>query len=158
MRVNTDGTISRDEWEGGVSKGPVGPPRGHPPTTSAERYEVRLETFRKDGRPYPWLRHHAFWLIHNCVAHPLLALGPTVEAIEFHELTSQWLNNSRMHVAVGESTFRVARLHGVPHVEDRWSWVLHNVVAHLAIGLAPIGPSFRFHDWSAEQMGVPGWL
>src|SRR4051812_2055104 len=37
-------------------------------------------------------QHHVYWLLHNLVAHPLLGVLPTQRVVDFHELTSWWLN------------------------------------------------------------------
>lgn len=31
-------------------------------------------------------------------------------------------------------------------------WVVHNCVAHSAIGIAPIKPFFAFHDWTSRRL------
>ena len=127
------------------------------------RYTARIEKFEKDGRPMPRLRHHALWLLHNCVAHPLLAVtGKNVQplAVEFHELTSQWLNHKRAANVPGGPVERRDRSLQImmPQVENEGSWFIHNVLAHVAIGLVPCKTTFDLHDWSAEVMGVPGWV
>ncbi len=123
-----------------------------PETTSAERYVMRQKRFRLDGRPHPGLRHHVAWLAHNLVAHPLLAIAPNRATAELHELTSQWLNNPWQsgRVRIIERT--------APEINNRATWVLHNLVAHVAIGTVPCKATFAFHDWTAKIMKVPGWV
>jgi len=126
---------------------------------------ARIGKFEKDGRPVPRLRHHALWLLHNCVAHPLLAvMGKNVSpvAVEFHELTSQWLNH-KTNPRWPSPPFEKARYRYVvefqmPEVKKTGFWVLHNVVAHTAIGLLPCRATFDLHDWTAKKMEVPHWV
>jgi hypothetical protein len=124
---------------------------------SAERYRARIPKFEDDGKPLPKLRHHALWMLHNLVAHPVLGVLPTEPAIEFHELTSMWLN----HVAppvVGERTFFRNIRGSKPVIERPALWALHNLVGHVAIGLLPCKATFKLHDWTAKLMRVPGWV
>jgi len=134
-----------------------------PAPTAEGRYAQRKPHFVKDGAPFPGLRHHALWLLHNCVAHPLLALGaqPSEHAISFHELTSRWLNHKTMLTwSPGQKRHYVTHDMGipVPEVKGRKAWVVHNVLAHLAIGLVPCKATFDFHDRSAREMNVEGWV
>lgn len=146
--------------------------RGHVPRGAAEpategrramgaaaRYAERIGKFEEDGRPLPRLRHHALWMLHNCVAHPLLAATgrnvPTL-AIKFHELTSLWLNH--VGAVVRPSGRRRVTSSPVPKVKKTGFWLLHNIVAHAAIGLLPCKATFDLHDWTARAMNVPGWV
>jgi len=117
------------------------------------RYRARIKKFVQDKRPYPRLRHHVLWLLHNCVAHPVLAVLPDHATVEFHELTSQWLNHREPNI----NQYRILHFK-VPAIPDRALWFLHNAVAHVGIGLFPSKATFDFHDWSAEKMNVPGWV
>lgn len=125
---------------------------------SQARYENRKRMFEADGLPLPRARHTALWLLHNCVAHPLLVLGdqPSEKACEFHELTSQWLNHTET-MPYHKRTLRDL-IYNVPKVENRRAWVLHNALSHLAIGLVPCKATFDLHDRTAEEMKVPGWV
>jgi hypothetical protein len=127
-----------------------------------ERYVERIRRFRKDGRSWPRLRHHALWLLHNCVAHPLLAVrGRHVPllAVELHELTSQWLNHEDATFFKVSSPWIHRSLEPtVPKVERTGMWTVHNVLAHMAIGLLPCKRTFSWHDRSARAMNVPGWV
>jgi len=120
---------------------------------AAGRYEVRKKWFQNDGEPNPKLRHQAFWFIHNCVAHPMLGLFPNRQAVQFHSLTSSWLNKERVEISDSDRYPIQA-----PKIPNKKAWILHNVVAHVAIGLWPSEWTFRFHDESAEKMKVPGWV
>lgn len=154
LREEIRGLSPEDPWPAwkAIPEPPQQDPREVDDASASEaRYKLRLAKFRGDGRRWPRLRHHALWLLHNCVAHPLLALTTSDPAIELHELTSQWLNHEdRKNVRV----IRVLR----PKVQTRGAWILHNLVAHVAIGTLPCTATFRFHDKTAQQMGVPGWV
>ena len=146
---------------------PHKPPRSSESNVGAQaRYSARLRRFVEDGRPLPKLRHHALWMLHNCVAHPLLAAaGKAVSplAVEFHELTSLWLDHQRLgrqgisEGPNGPGRSRVLSFR-LPEVRESGPWMLHNIAAHVAIGLLPCKATFDLHDWSARVMGVPGWV
>lgn len=115
--------------------------------TSEARFHERVKLFHADGAANPTLRHHALWFLHNCVAHPLLAVAPGQKSVQFHDLTSAWLN----HV-------EKVRPSAIPRVTNKGLWVLHNAVSHIAIGLVPCKRTFEVHDWTAKLMQVPGWV
>jgi len=132
---------------------------------SRERYLDRIDLFKQDDRPMPRLRHHALWMLHNCVAHPLLAVtGRRVSslAVEFHELTSLWLNHLGPRrwrsPPSGPDTYRHQTEFRMPEVRKAGFWMLHNVIAHAAIGLVPCKTTFDAHDWTARLIDVPGWV
>lgn len=39
-----------------------------------------------------------------------------------------------------------------PKVQHHFWWLLHNLVAHPAIGLVPIKSTFDFHDWTSRKL------
>lgn len=127
------------------------------PKGARERHQERIRKFVADGDPLPRLRHHAFWLLHNCVAHPVLGLTAKDPAIEFHELTSAWLNHVAPAVQRGPVMYRQFKATR-PEIKNPLLWVLHNCVAHVAIGFVPSKATFAFHDWTAELMQVDGWV
>lgn len=127
-----------------------------PKKGSAARFRARLERFKRDGRPLPRLRHQAFWLVHNCVAHPLLAVAPGVKAVEFHALTSAWLNHWPFPGVEGPAERFVEA--DLPKIPKRGAWFIHNTVGHIAIGLWPTERMFALHDRTAKAMDVPGWV
>jgi hypothetical protein len=49
---------------------------------SQERYEDRKEYL-------PWVNYKAWWLLHNAVAHPLIAVLPFKPFFDFHDWTSR---------------------------------------------------------------------
>jgi hypothetical protein len=61
-----------------------------PETGSKERFYGRIETFKRKGIPVA--RHHMWWLIHNCFAHPLIGIAPIKIFFEFHDYTSIKIN------------------------------------------------------------------
>lgn len=59
-------------------------------TGAQERFEKRIEVF-KDGKK-PVYKHHFWWFVHNCVAHPLIGVIPSVWTFDFHDWTSKKIN------------------------------------------------------------------
>ena len=155
--------ISRDKLEDQLKRSTVSRPEE--PQGAQARYTARIEQFEKDGRPLPRLRHRALWLLHNCIAHPLLALaGERVAtvAVEFHELTSQWLNHREPGTRPTRPREPIIQARVIqfemPKVENPGMWMLHNLVSHPAIGLWPSKVTFDLHDWTAKLMDVPNWV
>jgi hypothetical protein len=56
---------------------------------AASDFRVRDEddTARRETRP--WVAHTAWWLVHNCIAHPLIGVFPRRPAFRFHDWTSR---------------------------------------------------------------------
>ena len=120
--------------------------------TSEGRYRQRLVlwTGSHDGLSLwaAWARHRGWWLLHNLVAHPLLAFVRGPRAVAFHDWTSR-----RLNLGTGEGI-------GSPPPDVRrplW-WIVHNALSHVAIGVAPCKATFRWHDATARRMGVLGWV
>jgi len=140
------------------------------PKKGAEsRFHARVSRFEAARQPWPKLRHHAFWMLHNCISHPFLAVSPGPTAVEFHELTSQWLNHvepkglrpEQQEVAkrVGLDTLRSRTLvTRIPTIKKRAAWFVHNAIAHPLIGVLPTKWAFKIHDKTAEAMEVPYWV
>ncbi len=40
----------------------------------------------------------------------------------------------------------------LPKVQHYLWWLLHNLVAHPAIGMVPVKAAFDFHDWSSRKL------
>ena len=40
----------------------------------------------------------------------------------------------------------------LPRVKHYIWWLIHNLVAHPAIGLVPIKATFDFHDWTSRKL------
>lgn len=59
-------------------------------TTSSERFKSRIENYRQRDLP-AWM-HHAWWVLHNCVAHPMIGICPVEVAFRFHDYTSRKIN------------------------------------------------------------------
>ncbi len=77
-------------------------------TSSKERFEDRAARWRALGliepiilgaelkrkRPvgFALARHHAWWLVHNLVSHPMIGILPVKATFRFHDWTSYRLN------------------------------------------------------------------
>jgi len=122
--------------------------------TAAARYALRIERWcsrsRGPTRLVRRLRFHFWWLLHNLVAHPLLAVAPTRRLVDFHDWTSRKLWPADDAPSSTASP--------VPRIHHRLRWVLHNLGAHVAIGLLPCALTFRWHDDTAGRMDVPDWV
>lgn len=55
------------------------------------RFPARVEKHR-DQTPYPKLVHGFWWVVHNCISHPLIGVCPVKPFFEFHDWTSIKLN------------------------------------------------------------------
>lgn len=111
------------------------------------RYQRRKHLWVKNHRVLPRVRHHAWWVLHNCVSHPLMGLRASPTTVLFHDWTSMHLNQRNE-----------IRHSPPPEIKSRVIWAGHNILGHLAIGLAPCKTTFEFHDRGAEAMGVPYWV
>lgn len=61
-------------------------------TGSADRFPKRLKKFRKAEKRFPMLQHYFWWVMHNCITHPLIGLIPVKPFFQFHDWTSVKLN------------------------------------------------------------------
>lgn len=75
----------------------------------------------------------------------------------------------RLHAALFDSDMRLKQVRKWQHAEDgsaaRYAdkfryrygwWLVHNLVAHVLIGVAPVRLAFAFHDWTSRKMrGAP---
>lgn len=118
------------------------------------RYLERVMKFKADGARFPRTRHFGYWLLHNVFVHPLLGLFPNEKTVHLHELASAWLNHEDDSFLLARRMLRTP----VPKVTKRGMWVLHNVLAHAAIGVLPCKATFELHDWTARLMDVPEWV
>lgn len=134
-----------------------------------ERYRARIPWFTYDGRkPYGVVCHHLFWMLHNCVAHPLMGIFHKRRDLRaFHELTSHWLNcegyigdfmTRETPDGPGIHNSRASFAWRTPVIKDIYTWRMHNCVAHMLIGLAPCRWTFQYHDETAKKMNVEGWV
>lgn len=109
--------------------------------------------------------HRFFWVLHNCLAHFILAFFPNHYAFEFHELTNKWLISGAAIVPV--PTYH--QKNGVRYVYRqsfdykpvvvkgkyrKFWWVFHNSAVHMMVGLLPIAIIMKLHAWSAKKAGV----
>jgi hypothetical protein len=61
-----------------------------PEDGSAIRFVERVDKFKELKRST--VIHHVWWVIHNAVAHPLIAFAPTKATFAFHDWTSRKIN------------------------------------------------------------------
>lgn len=60
---------------------------------SEQRYRGRVASWaRMQGEPAGKVKHLSWWLLHNCVAHPLIGVLPIRATFDFHDWTSERLN------------------------------------------------------------------
>lgn len=69
--------------------------------TSHGRFEDRIDHFKENRASaglktiLPRTLHHFWWLMHNGVAHPLIAVAPVKPFFDFHDYTSDKINGTR---------------------------------------------------------------
>ncbi len=63
-----------------------------PEDGSAERFAARKPLFEAAFERLPHARYYLWWLVHNCVSHPLIGVAPIRRFFAFHDWTSR-----RMH-------------------------------------------------------------
>lgn len=59
-------------------------------TGAEDRFEKRKEVFKQQEEPL--YKHHFWWLVHNCIAHPLIGFFPCKKTFDFHDWTSIKIN------------------------------------------------------------------
>lgn len=118
-------------------------------STSIGRFNKRVIEWNESSNGY--LRHHFWWMVHNCVAHPILGLVPCKKTVDFHDWTSENLNTYAL------PWLKNNKRSPMPVIKNKWKWLKHNVFSHIAIGLVPCMRTFYFHDSSALEMNVPEW-
>lgn len=96
----------------------------------------------------PILRYRIWWIIHNCIIHPILGFLPIKPIVFAHDWTSMRLN---LYVKIKKSP--------IPQltIEKYIPWIIHNVAAHSIIGIFPTEKTFLFHDKTAKKMNVHNW-
>ena len=57
---------------------------------SEERFVKRVAVFNQEDKPV--YKHHGWWFIHNCIAHPLIGIFPCKSTFDFHDWTSTKIN------------------------------------------------------------------
>jgi hypothetical protein len=55
-----------------------------------KRFKKRVNTFKKEDKPV--YKHHFWWFVHNCVAHPLIGMLPNKTTFDFHDWSSKKIN------------------------------------------------------------------
>jgi hypothetical protein len=76
-----------------VKKNPQNPDEEFPDsdeTGAEDRFVKRIAAFKEEEKPV--YKHHVWWLIHNCVAHPLIGVLPCKKTFDFHDWTSKKIN------------------------------------------------------------------
>lgn len=59
-------------------------------TGAEERFESRVAGFKKEDKPV--YKHHFWWFVHNCLAHPAIGVYPCKKTFDFHDWTSKKIN------------------------------------------------------------------
>lgn len=59
-------------------------------TGAEQRFEARVEGFKQDEKPI--YKHHFWWFVHNCIAHPMIGVLPNKKTFDFHDWTSKKIN------------------------------------------------------------------
>lgn len=59
-------------------------------TGAEQRFEGRVAVFQKENKPV--YKHHFWWFVHNCVAHPMIGIWPSKKTFDFHDWTSKKIN------------------------------------------------------------------
>lgn len=118
--------------------------------SSYQRDQDRRFDWFYDVSFLPIIRYRIWWLIHNCMVHPMLAILPIRLVLFAHDWTGYKLN--RLEI------FQSSPPPDIPlHLRSYFEWFVHNFVAHIAIGLVPCRTTFKFHDYTAKRMDVNGW-
>lgn len=59
-------------------------------STTEDRFYERIAKHVKLGMSR--YRHHFWWFVHNCIAHPVIGVCPKKWAFNFHDYTSDKIN------------------------------------------------------------------
>jgi hypothetical protein len=59
---------------------------------SENRFASRRANVRHEGVV---IKHRAWWLVHNLVAHPLIGILPVSWAFRFHDYTSRMMSGAK---------------------------------------------------------------
>lgn len=59
-----------------------------------EHFEARRNHLGK-RTILPKVTHYLWWVVHNAVAHPLIAVAPVKPLFDFHDYTSDKINGKR---------------------------------------------------------------
>lgn len=57
---------------------------------AADRFVKRVAVFKQEDKPV--YKHHFWWFVHNCIAHPMIGLLPNKTTFDFHDWTSKKIN------------------------------------------------------------------
>ena len=115
--------------------------------TAAARYAQRRRAYADRFGRTARARHAAAWLLHNCVAHPLLGIAPGAWSVWLHDRTADRLS-LRAQPSISP----------LPQVRRRRAWVVHNCLAHPLMGVAPTARAFAWHEATAAALEMEGWM
>lgn len=62
-----------------------------PEDGSEDRFHERIRVFREEADK-PTIIHHFWWVVHNCISHPLIGIMPIKIFFQFHDWTSRKIN------------------------------------------------------------------
>ena len=76
--------------------------------------------------------------------------------IRFHSRERAWMGLEPFDPALvsdapNPETFTI-NPRGLPRARHYFWWLLHNLVAHPVIGVAPVKSAFDFHDWTSRKL------
>jgi hypothetical protein len=88
--------IFNTAWDKGSSRTSGWPsaPKSEPPERGLRlRYSNRTDAFRRKFGPIRGtIVHHFWWVLHNCIVHPLVGILPFPPLFALHDLTSDMLD------------------------------------------------------------------
>lgn len=68
------------------------------------RFKERIKKFKDKHTDFPRVRHGFWWVMHNCVAHPIIGVLPVKKSFDFHDFTSDKINCKKIEKSPTEST------------------------------------------------------
>jgi hypothetical protein len=68
----------------------------------------------------------------------------------FHDRVRNWENG--VPTAIPVSAPKESPSRRLPLAQHYAWWLVHNLIAHPMIGVAPVKVSFRFHDWTSRKL------
>lgn len=71
----------------------------YPEYGSEVRYERDVNKL-PEKKSIPWVTHRWWWIVHNCVSHPLIGLFPFKPFFDFHDYTSELMHDIEEENAV----------------------------------------------------------
>ena len=109
------------------------------------------------------MREYFLGVLHNCVAHLIIAFLPNSHyAFEFHALTEKWLNEGPIRT-LSATYNNKSGSYGVRYVywqsfdyrpvkiKSKVWWWFNNAIAHLFVGLLPVKMMTKVCNWSEQK-------